>query len=213
MNRLALVAVLAGAVPAFAETPLPPPASVQKKKQPDPPPPPSPPDPIVDTAKNANLESTDRHQGINVTLGVGGGFTIGFGVDNAVGRGATGNLRIATVASDKFAFTAEAIVLTLLHQVDAMNAPIKQDRDANLLIGFQYYVNPTLWVRLAGGLGVFKIADTPKAFAGPAGLAGGGVDIVRGKRFALGLEFLSIGMINRDGVLSSNAFLLALNFE
>lgn len=208
MNRWVLVALLASAAPALAETPLPP-----KKKRPDPPPPPSPPDPIVESAKYANLESTNRHQGINLTFGLGGGFSVGFGIDSAVGRGVTGNLRIATVASEKFAFTAEAVSLTLLHRVEAMGAPIKRDQDFNLLIGLQYYVNPTLWLRVAGGIGAYQIADAPKALAGPAGLAGGGVDIVRSKRLALGLEFLSVAMLNRDGVLSSNAFLLALNVE
>jgi hypothetical protein len=209
VNRLALLAVLATASPALAETPLPP-----KKKRPDPPPPPSPPDPIVDQAKNGNLESINRHQGINVTVALGGGFTVGFGIDNAVGRGPSGTLRIATVASDKLAFTAEAITLTLLHRVEAtMDAPLKRDQDSNLLLGLQYYVNPTLWLRVAGGLGGYQVADTPKALVGPAGLASGGVDVVRGKRWAVGLEFVSIAMLNRDGLLSSNAFLLALNFE
>src|SRR5438552_2690623 len=121
-----MVAVLACAAPVVAETPLPP-----KKKQPDPPPPPSPPDPIVEQAKDENLESTQRHQGMNVTLALGGGFTLGFGIDNVVNRGVTGTLRFATVASDKLAFTFEGVTLTLLHRLNTEmgDAPLKRDQD------------------------------------------------------------------------------------
>jgi hypothetical protein len=49
--------------------------------------------------------------------------------------------------------------------------------------------------------------------AGPAGVVGVGVDILRRRRLSFGLEYMSIGMINRDGFLSSNAFMVDLAIE
>jgi len=210
VKALALV-VLAAASPALAETPLPP-----KKKQPDPPPPPSPPDPIVVDAQNANLESTARHQGLFATFAVGGGFTVGLGIDNSVGRGPGASLRLAQTASERFAFTLEIASVVNLHQIKGTNVSgdLLQDRDTNLLIGLQFFVKNSLWLRTAGGIGGLDPAGTTKRnLVGPAGLIGIGFDVVRTKRLSLGFEWMSIGMINRDGLLASNAFMLDVGLE
>jgi len=209
VRALAVAVVLAAAAPARAETPVPP-----KSKEPDPPPPPSPPDPIVDSVRDANLESAARHQGRNVTLAIGGGFTIGFGIDNSVGRGGGFSARLAQVATPRIALTAEIAAVTLFHQVKGtqMSSDIKRDQDTNLMIGAQFYTAGSLWLRFATGFGVYKAADAPQ-LAGPAGLLGAGFDIVRSRRVSFGAEFMTIGMINRDGLLSSNVFMFDLSIE
>jgi hypothetical protein len=49
--------------------------------------------------------------------------------------------------------------------------------------------------------------------AGPAGSAGAGIDLVRLKRFRASLEVCSTAMINKEGVLLSNALLLGLSID
>ncbi len=203
---LASVAGLVLARPVLAETPVPP-----KQKEPDPPPPPSPPDPIVDAAADANLEPTDRHQGLNFTAALGAGFTVGIGIDNSVGRGPSASFRLASMARPRIALTAEIASVTLLHRQASMG-PIERDQDSNLLIGAQFYAKSSLWVRIAAGVGVYTPSGG-STLAGPAGVVGVGVDILRRRRLSFGLEYMSIGMINRDGFLSSNAFMVDLAIE
>jgi hypothetical protein len=190
------------------------PKKEEKKIKPAPPPPPSPPDPIVDVAKNANLESTSRHKGLSFTFALGGGLTVGFGVDDAVGRGAGVSIRLARMASERFAFTAEISSVTLLHQAAGTsdNGEILRDQDTNLLLGLQFFATNSLWVRIAGGIGDYRPAKGGN-LAGPAGLFGVGFDVVRFRRVAIGVEGMSIGQINREGLLTATAFMLALNVE
>jgi hypothetical protein len=221
MKRLLGIAMLCAPSLSIADSPrsTPPPAEPatgkhEKKIKPEPPPPPSPPDPIVEDARNSNLESTSRHQGFSLTLAGGGGFTVGFGIDNSVGRGPSGSLRFAHMAGERFAFTAELATVTLLHQAAGTsdNGEILQDQDTNLLVGLQFHANRTLWVRIAGGIGDYRPAKGGN-LAGPSGLFGGGLDVYRFRRAAIGLEMMSIGLITRDGLLTSTAFMLALNIE
>jgi len=203
---LASVAGLVLARPVLAETPVPP-----KQREPDPPPPPSPPDPIVDTAADANLEPTERHQGLNFTAALGAGFTVGIGIGDSVGRGPSASFRLASIARPRVALTAEIASVTLLHRKAAMGS-IERDQDSNLLLGAQFYAKSSLWVRIAAGLGVYQPSGG-STLAGPAGLLGVGFDIVRRRRLSFGAEYMSIGMINRDGFLSSNAFMIDLAVE
>jgi hypothetical protein len=190
------------------------PAKEPKKIQPEPPPPPSPPDPLVSTAQNANLESTSRHQGINFTAAGGGGFTVGFGIGDSVGRGPGVSFRLAYAANEHFAWTAEIASVALLHQAagTSANGDILRDQDTNLLLGLQVYANRSLWVRIAGGIGDYRPAKGGN-LGGPAGAFGGGLDVLRFRRASIGLEMMSIGLINRDGLLTSTVFMLALNIE
>ena len=96
----------------------------------------------------------------------------------------------------------------------------------NFLVGAQVYVNPALWIRVAGGFGRYfgdhvtleskpgvprRVGDI--RLAGPAMSFGAGVDFVRLKRFRLGAELVGTGMLNREGLLSSGGFLIAFTID
>lgn len=181
--------------------------------KPAPPPPPSPADPIVDSAASHGLESSSRHQGFNFTAAIGGGLTVGIDIGGSVGRGPAGSFRFAHAASDKLAFTAELISVTLIRQIKGTDGSKQTETDQGngVLIGTQFYVNRSLWLRLAAGISSMKFSDN--TLVGPTGLAGGGFDILRFRRAAIGVEMMSIGQINRDGLLTTTAFMLDLSIE
>jgi len=182
---------------------------------PPPPPPPSRPDPVVSASSMHGVESASRHRGFNFTLALGGGLTVGVGIDGSIGRGPSGSARFAHMAGERWAFTAELANITLLRKA-GMDAEIRTDQGNNLLFGLQLHVNRVLWLRAGGGIGGFKIDDgsaTGKLLAGPAGVAGGGFDVIRFKRVALGIEMMALGMVNRDGLLTTTAFMLDLSIE
>ncbi len=188
--------------------------------KPEPPPAPSPPDPAVAGSSQHGLESGSRHQGLSITLAIGGGLTVGVGIDSSVGRGPSGSLRISHMAGERWAFAAEIANTTLLHRVtgtDSSGGKLRTDVGTNLLIGAQLYVNRVLWLRAGVGLGSFKIDEpdsmTAKTLSGPSGVAGGGLDLVRFRRAAIGVEMMSLGMLNRDGLLTTTAFMLDLTIE
>lgn len=188
--------------------------------QPPPPPAPTPPDPVVTSSAQHSLESGSRHQGLSFTLAIGGGLTVGVGIDSSIGRGPSGSLRFAHMAGERWAFTAEIANTTLLHQVkgtDSSGGKIRTDVGSNLLVGVQLYVNRVLWLRGGVGLGSFQIAEVDsmdtKILGGPSGVVGGGLDLVRFRRAAIGVEMMSLGMLNRDGLLTTTAFMLDLTIE
>lgn len=178
-----------------------------------------PPDPAVATAGDANLESTDRRQGRNVALALGGGLTVGFGLEDTVGNGGALSLRLGQAATPHTVLTAELAVVVLLHKVS--ETQLERNEDTNLLVGAQHYVNGTLWVRGALGLGVFRgrsIGDgmgglRDVTLPGPAWLIGAGLDMVRTRRLSFGVELMTIAQLNREGLLSSSGLLLDLVVE
>lgn len=186
---------------------------------PPPPPPPSKPDPVVDRSAMHGVESSERHQGLNVTLALGGGLTIPLGSDRSLGRGPLGSLRLAHMAGDHWAFTAELANITLLHRVEGsmQSGTTLTDLGNNFLVGVQIYVNRALWIRGGVGLGGFQPDEpgsmTKKILSGPSGVVGGGFDIVRFRRAAIGVEMMGLGMLNRDGMLATTAILLDLSIE
>jgi len=175
---------------------------------------------VVAASAQHGIESTSRHQGLSVTLAIGGGLTVGVGIDSSVGRGPSGSLRIAHMAGERWAFVAELANTTLLHRVkgtDASSGELRTDVGANVLVGPQLYVNRVLWLRAGVGLGSFNI-DEPdsmatKILSGPSGVVGGGLDLVRFRRMALGVEVMSLGMLNREGVLTTTSFMVDLSIE
>lgn len=189
------------------------------------------PDPSVINASEANLESNEARQGLSVTLAAGGGITLGFGVNDSTGTGGAGVLRIAHVATRKSLVTLELVFSGLLHQVQegmgtAAETKTYVNQVSNFLVGGQFYANPALWFRFAGGFGRYfgdnvtleskpgqprKIGDIH--LAGPAISVGAGVDFVRLKRVRIGAELLATGMINREGLLSSGGFLVGLTVD
>ncbi|HEY0481029.1 MAG TPA: hypothetical protein VGD37_26120 [Kofleriaceae bacterium] len=183
------------------------------------------PDPAVEEASDANLESTANRSGLTFSGSLGGGLIVGVGINNAAGRGGSTSLRLGHVATPHTVITFEADVTLALHQ--PKDQPVQANSDVNLLAGAQYYVNPSLWLRFAGGLGVYVIRGILKApigtqtmpaygddtLIGPAVLAGIGVDLARFKWAVLGIEGATSAMINGDGVLMTSSLNLGLSFD
>ena len=210
MTRAAVIVMLVMAAPALADDK---------------------PDPAAVNAGEANLESTAQRQGIAVTLGVGGGVTLGFGVNDSTGTGGAGVLRIAHVATPRSLVTLELVAGGLLHQVQEGMGPDAETKTyvnqvSNFLVGGQFYANPALWFRIAGGFGRYfgdhvtleakpgqprRVGDIH--LAGPAFSGGAGVDFVRLKRVRIGAEIVMTGMINREGLLSSGGFLVGVTVD
>jgi hypothetical protein len=178
----------------------------------------APPDPAAVEAGDANLQSTAARRGIVVAASIGGGATVGFGIEDSVGRGGALSLRLGHVATPRTVITFEFEATATLHR--PMNSAVQTNTDANLLVGGQYYANPSLWLRLAGGIGNYqghqvarggKLGDV--TLTGPVMLIGGGVDLARFKWAVLGIEAASTAMVNRDGVLIVTAASLGLQFD
>ena len=166
-------------------------------------------------ASNANLASESVHEGKQFTVAVGGGLTLGLGVDDAVGGGGSISFRLGQMATERIGFTIEltSVVLRQKVAVNTAMTDVKENVDSNLLVGAQFFVARSLWLRVATGLGVYVDAKLDRTLSGPAGLVGAGLDIVRKGRVALGLETLGIGQINREGLLVTGGMLLNLAIE
>jgi len=178
-------------------------------------------DPAVEEASEANLESTAERRGLTFSVSVGGGLMIGFGIAGSVGRGGALSLRLGHVATPHTVITFEITTSVALHQPHVANPPVKTNTDTNLLAGAQYYVNRTLWLRAAGGIGVYKGEDVELSTGGtgelqvvaPAVLGGIGIDVLRFKWAMLGLETGTSAMVTRSGVLVASSLSLGLSFQ
>jgi hypothetical protein len=179
------------------------------------------PDPAVQEAGDANLETTEHRQGMTFAIALGGGFMAGFGIDNSVGRGGHLSVRLGHVASRRTVVTLELGGTGVLHSSGTADGTYTNG-DTELLIGAQYYVNPSLWLRFAGGPGVYvgHRFDPPSGMAnqrftriGGAVLAGLGFDIARYKSAVLGFELGPTLMVNGDGVVLTGAGALGLAFD
>jgi len=183
------------------------------------------PDPAVQQAGEANLESTAHRRGLTFAAALGGGLMLGFGIKDSVGRGGSLSLRLGHVATPRTVITLEAGVTAALHRpaktVEQPDNGIVPNTDVNLLAGAQYYVNPSLWLRLAGGVGLYQgrkvvvssVALDDVTLIGPAVLGGLGVDLVRFKWAVLGIEFGASAMINGDGVLVASSAGIGVAFD
>jgi hypothetical protein len=130
------------------------------------------------------------------------------------------SLRLGHVATPRTVITFELQVTAAPHR-PATGSSVKTNTDANLLTGAQYYVNRSLWLRLAGGIGSYqgrqvalsggRVGDV--TLTGPAVLVGGGVDLLRFKWAVVGVETGTSAMINRDGVLVVSAASLGVQFD
>lgn len=179
------------------------------------------PDPAVQDASEANLESTENRRGLTFAGSLGGGLILGFGIKDSVGRGPAISLRLGHVATRRTVITFEIGVTAALHKPPGMDSSLQTNTNTNLLAGALYYVNPSLWVRFGGGLGVYRGSQVTLAsgaignvvLAGPAVLGGIGVDVARFKSAVLGLEVGTSAMINSDGVLAAGGLNLGLSFD
>ena len=188
-------------------------------------PPPQAPDPAVVEAGDANLESTANRRGLTFAGSLGGGLIVGIGIKDSVGRGGSVSLRLGHVATPRTVITFEVNVTAALHRPSPtagdMASGIKPNTFAGLLAGAQYYVNPSLWLRGAGGVGVYQgrsvavssVAVGDVTHVGPALLAGAGLELARFKWAVLGIEVATSAMINGDGVLFTGGAGLGLSFD
>ncbi len=179
-----------------------------------------PPDSAVDEAADANLESIEARRGLTFSVSVGGGLLVGIGIEDSVGRGPAVSLRLGHVATRRTVITFEIATTAALHK-PAMMSGTAADASVNLLAGARTYVNPSLWLRGAGGIGVFQgrelLRDSGKledlTLAGPALLGGVGVDVARLKWTVLSVEVAISAMINREGVLVASGLNFGLSFD
>jgi hypothetical protein len=203
----------AGALAAALLAPVP--ARAEDRAAPAPAPPP---DPAAIEAGEANLEPIER-RGVVFTVALGGGLSIGLGMDNATGQGGAVTLRVGHVANARTVVAAELVGSVLLFGV---NGKLYRTDVQNLLISGQRYISPALWVRAGVGVGRYAGNELRMGDAifrerirlvGPAGSAGAGIDVLRFRRGRASLEFCTTAMLNREGVMASNAFLLGLSFD
>lgn len=178
------------------------------------------PDPAVEEAADANLESTEDRRGLTFAGSIGGGLMLGFGIKDSVGRGGSVSLRLGHVATRRTVITFELGLTAVLHKPAMQNAT-ETNTNTNLLAGALHYVNPSLWLRFGGGLGVYTGRQVTLStgqlgtvtLAGPAVLGGVGVDLARFKSVVLDLEVETSAMINSDGVLMASGAHLGLSFD
>lgn len=181
---------------------------------------PAAPDPAVEDAADANLESTEDRSGLTFAGSFGGGLMLGFGIKDSVGRGGSVSLRLGHVATKRTVITFELGLTAALHK-PAMQTKTKTNTNTNLLAGALHYVNPSLWLRFGGGLGVYTGRQVALStgqlgnvdLVGPAMLGGVGVDLARFKSVVLDLEIETSAMINNDGVLMASGAHIGLSFD
>lgn len=177
-------------------------------------------DPAVDQAREANLESNANRTGMTFAIAGGPSLIVGFGIDDSVGRSGTVNLRLGHVATPRTVITLEVAAVVAAHR-PAMDAATTANTEVDLLVGAQYYVNPSLWLHSAGGVGIYQARQVPaptggledRSLSGPAALAGVGVEVVRFRGAVLDVEAAFAAMLNRDGVLLTTSAAIGLSFD
>jgi len=201
--RAAVLAAISAVGTARAEVSAPAPAPAAQQAAPD---------PAVERAGDANLESTANRRRVTFAAAVGGGLMVGFGIQDSVGRGGAVSLRVGHVATQRTVVTFEVAATVFLHRA-AMTAPTQTNSDVDLLAGAQHYLNPSLWLRLAGGVGIYHghkqtASGAPVddvSLVGPAVLGGLGVDVLRYRSVVLDLELSTSAMVNADGVVVASS--------
>jgi hypothetical protein len=169
------------------------------------------PDPAVEYAADANLESTENRQDLTFAASFGAGVLVGLGIEGPTGRGGSFDLRLGHVATPRTVITFELAGTVVLHGMT--NAATYTNTDINALAGAQYYVSESLWLRFAGGLGVYQASHvqgsgpTPSIdvrMIGPAVLGGIGVDIARFKWAVFGVELGTSVMVHSGALVASD---------
>lgn len=175
----------------------------------------------AERAAEANLQSLDKRKGFTGSVTLGPSFTLGKGT----GTGGMLSFRVGQVATPDIVITFELTGAAQFREVS--RGPDKTDLVANsatsLLVGGQYWVGPSLWLRAAFGFGSHKCSECKSVQGqvaledvhspGLAGAVGGGVDILRFKGFVLAVELASINILHAEGMVSTNALSAALSFD
>ena len=177
-----------------------------------------PPDSAAEEAGDANLESTANRRGMTFAAAIGPGVIAGFGIEDSVGRGGALALRIGRVATPHTVITLEVDGCGALHRPTKGTTSVNTNTE--LLAGAQYYVSPSLSLRLGLGVGVYTVRgilqtngmQDERTTIGPALLGGIGVDLARVKWAVFGLEASTTAMIN-GGVLLGSSLKLGVSFD
>jgi hypothetical protein len=165
-------------------------------------------DPAVDEAGDANLEPNADRNGVTFAVVLGAGLMVGIGIQGSVGRGGALGLRLGRVATRHTVMTFEVSGGAVLHEPHVMKPSVETNSNTDVLVGAQYYLNPSLWVRGAGGVGIYHGNQVELSagglgdvrLIGPTMLGGLGVDIVRFRSIVLGIETGTSALISRSGV-------------
>jgi hypothetical protein len=179
---------------------------------------PPPPDPAATYAgEEANLESKELRRGFVGGGALGGSFTTG----STTGSGGALSLWLGQVATPRTVVLFEVAAATQFKRIDETSGLIA-DNVTSVLAGAQHWLGPSLWVRLTGGLGVYRCnqcdldGDGRRETFTRGGVSGGfaiGLDVVRWRGLVLGLQASSVNQLSRVGLLSANSLGLALSFD
>jgi hypothetical protein len=180
------------------------------------------PDPDAIEAGDANLEPVKgERRGITLSVGIGGALTLGFGIEDATGRGGAGTIRVGRVATKRTLITLELTASALFH--GASMSKTAQNNLSSLAVGAQYYARSRLWIRIAAGYAVYQGHDVlveggggtrqDLTLHGVSSTLGIGVEVAKWRRVALQLETFTTSMINRDGMLTSSGLLFGASFD
>jgi hypothetical protein len=221
IGRLAVIGGLtvAGVAHAESKPPAAPPSAAPGATRAAPAPAVEPLDPAVEDAADANLESTANRQGLTLAGSLGGGLLVGLGIEGPTGRGGSFDLRLGHVATPRTVITFELGATIVLHGTSM--SPVYTDSDVNLLAGAQHYVSESLWLRFAGGLGIYQASHVEASNnnvnidvrqIGPAVLGGVGVDVARFKSAVFGIEIGTSVMVH-SGVLVASDLRLGVAFD
>lgn len=162
----------------------------------------------------ANLETKAPRSGTTLSAAIGPSFGVGVGIDGSVGTGGALGFRLGHVMTPSSVLLLELVDATQLHQAAMESATLHND-DLRLLVGAQYYWQPSLWIRGGAGYGsyheVFGGDRGDRTLRGPAGLFGFGLDLARVGHVVFGFEFFTAATITKDGLMTSQALCLGLS--
>lgn len=175
-----------------------------------------------DEPSEANLESLAKRRGF--TFGASLGPSVTIGKTTGTGTGGTLSLRLGQVATPRTVISFELNGSGQLRRVvtgeDAMMKAITELRTnsiASFLAGAQYWIGPSIWIRISGGFGVTtceKCKDGKDTRRGTlAGGGGLGVDIVRWRATVLAVEAYNISQIGNGGLQTTLVSALSLSFD
>ncbi len=161
--------------------------------------------PVVERAGDANLEPDGPHTGDTFTFGLIASNIITADSTGDVGRGPGLSFRLGMAATPDTLVTLELTGGSMLHEHDSK---LFTNDDVDVLVGGQYFLKQSLWLR--GAAGQCWRASAPgcsmsvarrsliRPGLGPAALFGLGLDLLRRHKFMLGLEVFTSLVVELD---------------